>query len=76
MTTAERLVKLTQSLPEQIQMEVLDFAEFLNQRYQSPKTIWDSENRPLSDLIGGLENSQVFHDQPDVIQQKIRNDWD
>lgn len=34
MTTAERLVKLTQSLPEQIQMEVLDFAEILNQRYQ------------------------------------------
>jgi hypothetical protein len=57
-------------------MEVLDFAEFLNQRYQSPKTIWDSKNRPLSDLIGGLEKSQVFHDLPEVIQQKIRNDWD
>jgi hypothetical protein len=76
MTTAERLVKLTQSLPEQIQMEVLDFAEFLNQRCQSTKTIWDSKNRPLSDLIGGLEKSQVFHDLPEVIQQKIRNDWD
>ena len=76
MTTAEKLVKLTQSLPEQIQMEVLDFAEFLNQRYQPAKTVWDSENRPLSDLIGGLEKSRVFHDAPDEIQQKIRNDWD
>lgn len=76
MTTAEKLVKLTQSLPEQIQMEVLDFAEFLNHRYQPLKTVWDSENRSLSDLIGGLEKSQVFHDAPDEIQQKIRNDWD
>ena len=76
MTIAEKLVKLTQSLPEQIQMEVLDFAEFLNQRYQPPKTRWDSENRPLSDLIGGLERSRVFDDSPDDIQQKIRNEWD
>ena len=76
MTTAEKLLRLAESLPEPMLMEVLDFAEFLNQRNRPIEEHRLTQERPLTGLMGGLESSQAFQDEPVVIQQRIRDAWD
>jgi len=72
-TTTERLLEIAQALPEPLLAEVLDFAEFLRARHA--KAASESGGRDLLDLCGGLEDSAVFHEEPDVIQRRLRDEW-
>jgi hypothetical protein len=76
MTTAEKLAKLTENLPEPLLVEILDFAEFLNQRHHAAISSSNTDPRPLSDLAGGLENSVLFTGHPAEIQKMMRDEWD
>ena len=72
-TTSERLFEAVQTLPEPLQAEVLDFADFLRARHtrlaRPPSEI------TLASLCGGLENSKTFIESPLAIQQDLRNEW-
>jgi len=72
MTTVEKLYKVGSQLPPSAQAELLDFAEFLQQRCASKNK---SRTSSLADLKGGLENSSTFVGAPLAIQEKLRNEW-
>jgi hypothetical protein len=61
MTTAEKLYKTAQALPEPLVAEILDFAEFLQKR-MSGKGV--SGKKRLVDVAGGLEASSTFSGDP------------
>ena len=72
-TTVERLLAAASNLPESMQIEVLDFAEFLNaRRPQESKPI---PGTSLLDLCGGLESSQTFVGSPLALQKTLRDEW-
>ncbi len=72
-TTAERLWEAARSLPEPLLAEVLDFAEFL----QARRVRGQEEGRSVSlaELCGGLEDSSTFSGSPQVIQERLRDEW-
>ncbi len=72
-TTSQRLYEAIQTLPEPLQAEVLDFADFLRSRQASIDV--KPSNVSLTSLCGGLENTQTFSGSPLSIQQQLRNDW-
>ena len=72
-TTTERLLQTAQALPEPLLVEVLDFAEFL--RIKHAKTVSEPGKRDLLDLCGGLERSETFREDPEVIQRRLRDEW-
>uniref|UniRef100_A0ABX1PLY2 DUF2281 domain-containing protein n=2 Tax=Aromatoleum anaerobium TaxID=182180 RepID=A0ABX1PLY2_9RHOO len=72
-TITERLLETARSLPEPLLAEVLDFAEFLRARHASLEA--ETVDHDLLDLCGGLENSTTFSEAPDVIQQRLRDEW-
>lgn len=72
-TTSQRLFEAVQTLPEPLQAEVLDFADFLRARQAS--TGFQPANISLLSLCGGLENTQTFSGSPLVIQQQLRDEW-
>ena len=61
------------SLPEAMQAEILDFAEFL--RARRPQEIPNTEGTRLLDLCGGLESSATFADSPLAFQKTLRDEW-
>ncbi len=76
MNTAERLIQITHAMPERLQAEVLDFAEFLNSRRavvsaSEPTAAAGS----LWNLAGGLENSRFFQGDPVLLQRAMRDEW-
>ena len=73
MTTAEKLYKTVQDMPEPILAELLDFAEFLRAKMSDRQS--RSTNELLIDLRGGLENSATFAGDPLVIQKRLRDEW-
>ena len=72
-TTVERLMEAASTLPESMQAEVLDFAEFLQARRRKDGTN-DTQAR-LIDLCGGLESSITFAGSSLSIQQSLRDEW-
>jgi hypothetical protein len=72
-TTTERLLETARALPEPLLAEVLDFAEFLRARHAGAESV--AGDRDLLDLCGGLEDSAVFHEPPEVIQRRMRDEW-
>lgn len=72
-TTTERLLETARALPEPLLAEVLDFAEFLRARHAGVESTADSPN--LLELCGGLEDSRVFHEPPELIQRRMRDEW-
>ena len=72
-TLTNRLFEVTQTLPEPLLAEVVDFAEFLQSRRAIATTT--SEDKELKQLSGGLENSVVFAGAPTDIQRKLRDEW-
>jgi hypothetical protein len=72
-TTTERLLETVQALPESLLSEVLDFAEFLRTRHARGAS--EAGSRDLLDLCGGLEHSENFRDDPEVIQRRLRDEW-
>lgn len=72
-TTVERLMAAASSLPEAMQAEVLDFAEFL--RARRPQEIPTTRGAKLLDLCGGLESSATFAGSPLELQKTLRDEW-
>ncbi len=72
-STAERLWETARTLPEPLQAEILDFAEFLCAR-QARLQIRTNET-PLTALCGGLADSPTFAGSPADIQERLRNEW-
>jgi hypothetical protein len=72
-TTAEKLWKTTQSLPEPMLAEILDFAEFLQSKHALTPPLHTAAR--LKDLSGGLEQSVAFRGDPLTIQGRMRNEW-
>ena len=72
-TTVERLMEAASTLPESMQAEVLDFAEFLQARRRKHSTN-DTQAR-LIDLCGGLESSITFAGSSLSSQQSLREEW-
>lgn len=72
-TTSQRLFETVQTLPEPLQAEVLDFADFLLARQVSVGM--PPANISLISLCGGLENTQTFSGSPLAIQQQLRDEW-
>jgi len=73
MTMVERLCAVSSVLPPPAQAELLDFAEFLQQRNRTAPT---AAPTPLQSLVGGLENSANFAGTPMSIQESLRREWD
>lgn len=73
MTVVERLCAVSSMLPPLAQAELLDFAEFLQQRHRSSQTVVPT---PLKALVGGLEDSVNFAGSPMSIQENLRREWD
>ena len=73
MSTAEKLNKVVQDLPEPALAELLDFAEFLRGKMIHRQA--HSGKELLIDLTGGLENSATFAGDPLVIQKRLRDEW-
>lgn len=73
MTTMEKLYATVKNLPESEIAELLDFAEFLREKRHSRHTQVSDEL--LIELKGGLENSTAFADNPLVIQERLRDEW-
>lgn len=72
MTTAEKLYKTMQDMPEPILAKLLDFAEFLRGKMSAKQAY--SNDELLADLVGGLENSATFAGDPLVIQKRLRDE--
>lgn len=73
MTMVERLCAVSSILPPPAQAELLDFAEFLQQRNRASQTATPT---PLQALVGGLEDSANFVGSPMSIQESLRREWD
>lgn len=73
MTTAEKLYKAVQDLPEPVIEELLDFAEFLRTKMLHRHA--HSGDELLLDLMGGLESSVTFAGEPLAIQKRLRDEW-
>lgn len=73
MTMVERLCAVSSILPPPAQAELLDFAEFLQQRNRASLT---AAPTPLQLLAGGLEESANFAGSPMSIQESLRREWD
>jgi hypothetical protein len=73
MTKVEQLYEVGSKLPPTALAELLDFAEFLQQKcIQSIPP----RHELLEELKGGLENSSTFAGSPLSIQEKMRSEWD
>lgn len=73
MTTAEKLYKTAQELPESVVAEILDFAEFLWNKTVRKNT---ANSEVLIDIAGGLETSTTFSGDPLEIQKRLRDEWE
>jgi len=73
MTMVERLCAVSSILPPPAQAELLDFAEFLQQKNRAAQV---TASTPLRTLVGGLEDSVNFAGSPMSIQENLRREWD
>jgi hypothetical protein len=73
MNAASRLFEAIKGLSEPVVAEVVDFAEFLRARQQSPHVTTTDES--LLSLAGGLEHSKSFAGDPVAIQARMRDEW-
>lgn len=72
MIAAERLLQVSQSLPEPALAELLEFAELLQKKHVHQPA---ATGRALIDLQGGLEHSSIFAGDPLAIQSRLRDEW-
>lgn len=73
MTKVEQLYEVGSKLPPSALAELLDFAEFLQQKCTP---LISPRHEFLEELKGGLENSLTFAGSPLAIQEKMRGEWD
>ena len=72
MSTAEQIYELVRKLPAFRQVEILDFASYIESKVQ-PKA---SEEKPsFEQFIGILKDSKTFAGDPAEIQNTLRNEW-
>ncbi|TYT73872.1 DUF2281 domain-containing protein [Desulfobotulus mexicanus] len=72
MSMVERLYEFGRTLPPSALAELLDFAEFLQQKNSLEIS---AANVRLVDLAGGLEGSSCFAGDPLAIQEGLRLEW-
>ena len=73
MTMAEQLYEVGSKLPPPALAELLDFAEFLQQKFAMSQA---ARRGSLAELRGGLEASVTFAGAPLAIQEEMRREWD
>jgi hypothetical protein len=73
MSTADTIYALVKTLPEDQADLILVFTEFVCQRSQGDP---NSANRSLTAYFGLLKNSPSFNEDPVIVQNKLRHDWD
>jgi hypothetical protein len=73
MSSAEKIYELVKAMPEEEQIAVLHFVEFLQQK---SKVQSNQSGKPLSDYAGILKDSPTFTGAPVEIQRKLRDEWD
>jgi hypothetical protein len=74
MPLIEQLYRVSSQLPPDDLAELLDFAEFLQQKSRNRMPMLHAAR--LADLAGGLEQSTTFSGEPLRIQEAMRHEWD
>jgi len=64
--------KTAKELPGPVVAEILDFAEFLQNKMAGERA---SCKEMLIDIAGGLETSTTFSGDPSEIQKRLRGEW-
>jgi len=72
MTIVEQLFDVGSKLPPPALAELLNFAQFLQQKCPAPQA---AEQVSLAELRGGLEGSTTFTGTPVAIQEAMRREW-
>jgi Protein of unknown function (DUF2281) len=76
MGVMDKIAEAIKDLPEPLAREVLDFAEYLKARTASQSGDGPPHaSQPLTQLAGGLAQSDLFAGNPVDIQRKLRNEW-
>jgi len=73
MTMVEQLYELGRKLSPPALAELLDFAEFLQQKNAPSQS---APSISLAELGGGLEDSATFSGSPLALQEEMRREWD
>ena len=72
MSTAEKIYELVQRLPAFRQIEILDFASYIEQKNQQEPI---SGKPSFQQFIGKLKDSKTFAGDPVDIQRALRDEW-
>lgn len=73
MNNAQRLLELANQLPESLLGEVLDFAEFLQQKQAPAQT---TQTSSFASHFGALKQTPLFNGaDPIQVQQVLRDEW-
>ena len=72
MSTAEKIYELVQKLPAFRQVEILDFASYIESKVQPQAS---EESPSFQHFIGTLKDSKTFAGGPAEIQSELRNEW-
>jgi hypothetical protein len=70
-STAQKILATVQTLPEEMALEVLDFAEYLQQKRRRQS----SKSELLADLAENLPDLPSFQGDPVAIQKALRDEW-
>ncbi len=70
--TADKLYKKLKDTPEDIVLEINDFAEFLISKRSIEKI---DQRKSVQSFIGVLKDDAIFSGDPVEIQKKMRNEW-
>ena len=72
MSTAEQIYELVQKLPAFRQVEILDFASYIESKVQL-QTV--GEKPSFQQFIGALKDSKTFAGDPAEIKSELRSEW-
>jgi hypothetical protein len=72
MSTAEKIYEIVQRLPAFRQVEILDFASYIEQKAQLEPAI---EKPSFQQFVGKLKNSKTFAGDSVDIQRALRDEW-
>lgn len=72
MSTAEKIYEIVQKLPAFRQVEILDFASYIEQKAQAEPVV---EKPSFQQFVGKLKSSKAFAGDPVAIQRVLRDEW-
>ena len=71
MTTADRIHEQVQKLPEPLQVEALNFIEFLMQRQSVQQEDWDWSHLSLAAAMRNTEDEDAIYDESDLKERWV-----